>query len=150
MAPKRPAAPLSELRDEKKLRKNALPLEPVMLDDLPSDTMAAVLLLRSCFPLVKDGPIRPVALRSQLNLIVKDATVVERELEELRKVRNGHVLPRCAAHYVVASLTAPHDQASLVRVFKLASGVGDYGVMLDQDYRVGERRLFCSRGGRAA
>lgn len=62
------------------------------LDVLPSTTFLVFLSLRKSFPIVKvsgkDRPIRPVVLKSQLRAMSPDATLVEREVDELRKV--GH------------------------------------------------------------
>ncbi len=53
-------------------------------EDLPNDTLAALLLLRSHFPMVWNRDTAPLVLRSQIYSIVKDRTVVDRQLDELR------------------------------------------------------------------
>jgi serine/threonine-protein kinase 19 len=54
------------------------------LGDLPNDTLAAVLVLRSQFPHVWSKDTAPLALRSQIYSIVFDRTIVDRQLDELR------------------------------------------------------------------
>lgn len=53
-------------------------------EGLPNDTLAAVLLLRSHFPTVWSKDTAPLVLRSQVYSIVKDRTIVDRQLDELR------------------------------------------------------------------
>ncbi len=62
-------------------------IEEVDEDDFsnfPSDTLAAVLLLRAQFPSGWSRDVPPLVLRSQIYSIVKDRTVVDRQLDELR------------------------------------------------------------------
>lgn len=54
------------------------------IGDLPNDTLAAVLLLRSHFPPVWNKDTAPLVLRSQIYSILKDRTIVDRQLDELR------------------------------------------------------------------
>ena len=52
--------------------------------EVPDDTLAAVLLLKSHFPKLKQKDVPPVALRSQIYSVVKDRTIVDRQLDDLR------------------------------------------------------------------
>ena len=75
--------------------------------DLPSDTLATVLLLRTSFP--PNLPMCPLVIKSHIYSIVSDRTAVDRQLEELNR-RNK------------------------VRIIKLSSDRADYGVVLWEDY----------------
>ena len=52
--------------------------------DIPCDTLAAILLLKSQFLQTADASLKPVVLKSQVYSVVKDRTVVDRELDSLR------------------------------------------------------------------
>jgi len=65
------------------------------LSDIPSDTLAAVLLLRSQFPYGWSRDVPPLVLRSQIYSIVKDRTIVDRQLDELRCAAQAQLLPLC-------------------------------------------------------
>ncbi|KAG0562676.1 hypothetical protein KC19_9G164400 [Ceratodon purpureus] len=76
---------------------------------MPSDTKIALELMRSQFPKIEKGSVRPFVLRSQLYSSVTDRTLVDRELERLKLER-------------------------VVRVFKLNTGQDDYAIMFMADY----------------
>ena len=78
-----------------------------LASDLPSDTLATVLLLRNRFP--KALPVCPIVIKSHIYSIVSDRTAVDRQLEQLN--RNNKV-----------------------QIVKLASGRVDYGVLVWEDY----------------
>ena len=63
---------------------NAAEVDEDDLSDLPNDTLAAVLLLRAQFPSGWSRDVPPLVLRSQIYSIVRDRTVVDRQLDELR------------------------------------------------------------------
>mmetsp|Transcript_8958 Transcript_8958/g.22079 ORF Transcript_8958/g.22079 Transcript_8958/m.22079 type:complete len:325 (+) Transcript_8958:240-1214(+) len=77
------------------------------LADVPSDTLAAVMMLRNKFP--PSVPMCPLALKTHIYSVVNDRTAVDRQLEELN--RNNKV-----------------------QIIKLASNRNDYGVALWEDY----------------
>eukprot|EP00897_Mesotaenium_endlicherianum_P004149 jgi/Mesen1/3762/ME000205S03025 len=92
---------------------------------LPSDTLVAIKLICSQFPVTKKASVRPFVLQSQLYTSVEDRTAVDQELEVLR-----------------------HD--GVVRTFKLATGKDDYAVMLMEDYQLqveASRRRLEAGGG---
>ena len=76
---------------------------------MPSDTKIALELMRSQFPKIEKGSVRPFVLRSQLYSSVADRTLVDRELERLKLER-------------------------VVRIFKLNTGQDDYAIMFMADY----------------
>lgn len=65
------------------------------LSDVPSDTLAAVLLLRSQFPYGWSRDVPPLVLRSQIYSIVMDRTIVDRQLDELRCAAQPQLLLLC-------------------------------------------------------
>ena len=66
--------------------------------DAPNDTLAAVLLLKAQFPKLQGREVAPLVLRSQIYSIVKDRTIVDRQLDELRCAQPWHQsLNRAAA-----------------------------------------------------
>jgi serine/threonine-protein kinase 19 len=76
---------------------------------MPSDTRIALELMRSQFPKIEKGSVRPFVLRSQLYSSVADRTLVDRDLERLKLER-------------------------VVRVFKLNTGQDDHAIMFMADY----------------
>ena len=87
--------------------KNGL-AESCEVESLPSDTLAAVWLLRGQFP--RGLPkVTPFALRSQLYAVVDDKTRVDRELDVLRR-------------------------ANRIRMFRIPTSVEDAAVQLTDDY----------------
>lgn len=76
---------------------------------MPSDTKIALELMRSQFPKIEKGSVRPFVLRSQLYSSVTDRTLVDRELERLKL-------------------------EGVVRIFKLNTGQDDYAIMFMADY----------------
>ena len=57
--------------------------------DVPDDTLAAVLLLKAQFPKLQGREVAPLVLRSQIYSVVKDRTIVDRQLDEMRCARHG-------------------------------------------------------------
>ena len=74
-------APASECQQ---LPENAEDADDDDFGEVPDDTLAAVLLLRSQFPKLKQKDVPRVALRSQIYSVVKDRTIVDRQLDDLR------------------------------------------------------------------
>ncbi|XP_050204616.1 uncharacterized protein LOC126654711 [Mercurialis annua] len=74
-----------------------------------SDTLVALRIMRAQFPRIDKVSIRPFILRSQLYSSVKDRTLVDRELESLRRERQ-------------------------LRIFKLNTGQDDHAIMFLDDY----------------
>jgi len=78
--------------------------------EIPSDTKAALLFLKSVLPLSKfEGKIPAIVLKHQLYCVVKDKTLVDRQLNNLW-------------------------EENKVRLFKLTSGSDEFGVVLTDDY----------------
>lgn len=80
-------------------------------EDVPNDTLATILSLRSqfkCFD--RTGQLPPVVLKSQLYSVLSDRTNADRDLDELRRTNK-------------------------VRLFKLATGSDDHGILTTDDYR---------------
>eukprot|EP00884_Botryococcus_braunii_P006774 jgi/Botrbrau1/16098/Bobra.7_2s0064.1 len=101
-----PQAEMADANDDLALRP-AYVLEDDQLE-LPSDTLAALLLLRAQFPRTQAWQL-PIALRSQVYSLVKERTVVDRELENLR-------------------------HANKIRMFRLPLGSDPYCYCLTEDY----------------
>ena len=92
------------------------------LGEVPDDTMAAVLLLKSHFPKLKQKDVPPVALRSQIYSVVRDRTVVDRQLDDLRccnsstrKLLQGCLTSRCSCAMTVGILVQAAEQAEDVQ-----------------------------------
>lgn len=66
------------------LPQNAEDADEDDLGELPNDTLAAVLALRAQFPSGWSRDVPPLVLKSQIYSIVKDRTIVDRQLDELR------------------------------------------------------------------
>ncbi|KAL9956715.1 hypothetical protein ACROYT_G038236 [Oculina patagonica] len=78
--------------------------------EVPSDTKAAILFLKSTVPLNKfEGKIPAIVLKHQIYCVVKDKTLVDRELNKLW-------------------------EENVIRLFKLTSGSDEFGVLLTDDY----------------
>ena len=93
------------------------------LADVPSDTLAAVMMLRNKFP--PSVPMCPLALKTHIYSVVNDRTAVDRQLEELN--RNNKV-----------------------QIIKLATNRNDYGVALWEDYAAAVRACGEDRRASAA
>ncbi|DBA77673.1 TPA: hypothetical protein ACH3X2_008375 [Trebouxia sp. C0005] len=83
--------------------------DQIYMQQAATDTLLALQLLRSQFPAKAREVIVPFMLRSQLYSLVDDRTLVDRELDELRRDR-------------------------VVRVLKLPTAPDDYAFMLSEDY----------------
>ncbi|XP_019433035.1 PREDICTED: serine/threonine-protein kinase 19 isoform X3 [Lupinus angustifolius] len=79
------------------------------LDLTFSDTLVALRIMRAQFPHIPKVSVEPFILKSQLYSSVKDRTLVDRELETLRRDK-------------------------VLRVFKLNTGQDDHAVMFLDDY----------------
>ncbi|XP_020628815.1 serine/threonine-protein kinase 19-like isoform X2 [Orbicella faveolata] len=78
--------------------------------EAPSDTKAAILFLKSVVPLSKfEGKIPAIILKHQIYCVVKDKTLVDRQLNKLW-------------------------EENVIRLFKLTSGSDEFGVLLTDDY----------------
>ncbi|CAD7700987.1 unnamed protein product [Ostreobium quekettii] len=77
--------------------------------DVPCDTLAAILLLKSQFPKFASAHVHPVVLKSQLYSIVTDRTIVDRELDSLR-------------------------HSHKIRWLRLPFGTDEYAVVVMEDY----------------
>lgn len=78
--------------------------------EVPSDTKAAILFLKSIVPLNKfEGKIPAIVLKHQLYCVVKDRTLVDRQLNNLW-------------------------EKNQIRLFKFTSGSDEFGVVLTDDY----------------
>ncbi|KAH9308477.1 hypothetical protein KI387_036388, partial [Taxus chinensis] len=73
------------------------------------DTLIALKIMRSQFPMIEKVVVKPFVLRSQLYSSIKDRTQVDRELEDLRK-------------------------EEVLRIFKLNTGQDDNAIMFMDDY----------------
>lgn len=70
---------------ETALPENAGESDDEDFSEAPDDTLAAVLLLKAQFPPLPGGrQVPPLVLRSQIYSIVRDRTIVDRQLDELR------------------------------------------------------------------
>ncbi|XWS36449.1 hypothetical protein CRYUN_Cryun20dG0086600 [Craigia yunnanensis] len=74
-----------------------------------SDTLVALRIMRAQFPQIDKVAIQPFILQSQLYSSVNDRTLVDRELESLRREK-------------------------VVRIFKLNTGQDDHGIMFLDEY----------------
>ena len=75
---------LAPASQSQQLPENAEDVDDDEFGDVPDDTLAAVLLLKSHFPKLKQKDVPLVALRSQIYSVVRDRTVVDRQLDDLR------------------------------------------------------------------
>lgn len=58
------------------------------LEDLPSDTLASILYLKSIFPRkVFEGLLPPIILKHQIYCVVKDKTLVDRQLVRILNMK---------------------------------------------------------------
>ncbi|KAJ7972637.1 Serine/threonine-protein kinase 19 [Quillaja saponaria] len=75
-----------------------------------SDTLVALRIMRAQFPHIEKVSVEPFILKSQLYSSVKDRTLVDRELESLRREK-------------------------VLRIFKLNTGQDDHAIMFLDDYQ---------------
>lgn len=79
--------------------------------DMPTDTKTALLFLKNMFPVEKfEGRLPPMMVRHQLYSIVKNRTVVDKEVGDLRSTGE-------------------------IRLFKLGSEASEFGVVFTEDYK---------------
>ncbi|XP_032236130.1 serine/threonine-protein kinase 19 [Nematostella vectensis] len=80
------------------------------LIEIPNDTKAALLFLKSLFPVQAfNGQVPPILLKHQLYCVVNDKTTVDRQLNKMWETNE-------------------------VRLFKLVTGSDEFAVMLTSDY----------------
>ncbi|BDA45346.1 Serine/threonine-protein kinase 19 [Coccomyxa sp. Obi] len=92
--------------------------------ELPNDTLAAVLALRAQFPSGWSRDVPPLVLKSQIYSIVKDRTIVDRQLDELRLQNKLRLFKLLTLHDGYAYLPTDDYQGIIARITQLQQEKG--------------------------